>query len=177
MNRREFAAGASLVVGAVAVGLLAALISLLGSRTRFEPVPVGDQLGQDNGETFAEYVERADASLDDAPGDAPVFALVTFAVEASPDEASAALESVNSVDAVIPPDAPLQPVGEPKEGRDRTDIFRIAVDGDVVGAVVRDTGDALRALSSNERIATVEALPPDAVWGAFGVRPVNIQAP
>lgn len=176
MNRREIAAGASLVVGAVAVGLLVALISLLGARTRFEPVPVGDQLGQDNGETFAEYVERAEASLDDAPGDAPAFALVTFAGETAPEEASAVLEPVGRVDAVIPPDAPLQPIGEPKEGRDRTEIFRIAVDGDVAGAVVRDTGDALRALSANERIAAVEALPPDAVWGAFGVRPVNIQA-
>ncbi|MCT1683496.1 hypothetical protein [Corynebacterium appendicis] len=177
MNRREIAAGASLVVGAVAVGLLVALISLLGARTRFEPVPVGDQLGQDNGETFAEYVERAEASLDDAPGDAPAFALVTFAGETTPEEASAVLEPVGRVDAVIPPDAPLQPIGEPKKGRDRTEIFRIAVDGDVAGAVVRDTGDALRALSANERIAAVEALPPDAVWGAFGVRPVNPQTP
>ena len=176
MNRREFAAGATLVVGTVTVGLLVALISLLGTRTRFEPVPVGDQLGQDNGETFAAYLDRADASLEDAPGNAPVFALITFAADASAAQASAVLEPVGRVDALIPPDAPLTPVGEPKEGRDRTDIFRISVDGDLAGAVVRDTGDTLRALSADERIAAVETLPPDAVWGAFGVRPVNIQA-
>jgi len=176
MNRREFAAGAALILGAVAVGVLVALISALGARTRFESVPLGDTLGQDNGETFAEYVERADRSLAEAPDDEPVFALVTFAADASAEQASAVLESVGRVDAVIPPNAPLKPVGEPKEGRDRTDIFRIAVDGDIAGAVVHDTGDVLRALSSDDRIASVEALPADAVWGAFGVRSVNIQA-
>lgn len=176
MNRREFAAGAALILGAVAVGVLVALISALGTRTRFESVPLGDTLGQDNGETFAEYVERADHSLAEAPDDEPVFALVTFAADASAEQASAVLEPVGRVDAVIPPNAPLQPVGEPKEGRDRTEIFRIATDGELAGAVVRDTGDVLRGIADDGRIAAVEALPPDAVWGAFGVRSVNVQA-
>lgn len=176
MNRREFAAGAALILGAVAVGVLVALISALGTRTRFESVPLGDTLGQDNGETFAEYVERADHSLAEAPDDEPVFALVTFAADASAEQASAVLEPVGRVDAVIPPNAPLKPVGEPKEGRDRTEIFRIATDGELAGAVVRDTGDVLRDIADDGKVAAVEALPSDAVWGAFGVRSVNIQA-
>lgn len=176
MNRREFAAGAALILGAVAVGVLVALISALGTRTRFESVPLGDTLGQDNGETFAEYVERADHSLAEAPDDEPVFALVTFAADASAEQASAVLEPVGRVDAVIPPNAPLTPVGEPKDGRDRTEIFRIATDGELAGAVVRDTGDVLRDIADDGKVAAVEALPSDAVWGAFGVRSVNIQA-
>ena len=36
-----------------------------------------------------------------------------------------------------------------------------------------DTGDALRQIADNERVWSVEALPPDAVWGAFAIRPVN----
>lgn len=176
MNRREFAAGAALILGAVAVGVLVALISALGARTRFESVPLGDTLGQDNGETFAEYVERADHSLAEAPDDEPVFTLVTFAADASAEQASAVLEPVGRVDAVIPPNAPLQPVGEPKDGRDRTEIFRIATDGELAGAVVRDTGDVLRGIADDGKVAAVEALPSDAVWGAFGVHSVNIQA-
>lgn len=176
MNRREFAAGAALILGVVAVGVLVALISALGTRTRFESVPLGNTLGQDNGETFAEYVERADHSLAEAPDDEPVFALVTFAADASAEQASAVLEPVGRVDAVIPPNAPLTPVGEPKEGRDRTEIFRIATDGELAGVVVRDTGDVLRGIADDGKVVAVEALPPDAVWGAFGVRSVNIQA-
>ena len=133
-------------------------------------------MGQDNGETFAEYVERADHSLAEAPDDEPVFALVTFAADASAEQASAVLEPVGRVNAVISPNAPLTPVGEPKEGRDRTEIFRIATDGELAGAVVRDNGDMLRDIADDGKIAAVEALPPDAVWGAFGVRSVNIQA-
>lgn len=86
------------------------------------------------------------------------------------------LEPVGRVNAVIPPNAPLTPVGEPKEGRDRTEIFRIATDGELAGAVVRDTGDVLRDIADDGKIVAVEALPSDAVWGAFGVRSVNIQA-
>lgn len=175
-SRREGAVGAALIAGAVAVGLLVALISMLGERTRFEEFPLGDQLGQDNGETFASYAERAADSLEAAPDTVPVFALVTFAETLTSGEASTVLEPVERVDAVIPPDAPLKPVGEPKNGRGRTEIFRISAGDELAGAVIRDTGDVLRDLASADMIAVIEALPSDAVWGAFGVRPVNIQA-
>ena len=172
MNRREFTAGLVLVVGALLIGAVA----LLGSRTGVDPVPHGDQLGQEAGESFDDYAARAASTLDSAPADEPAFALVTFSRELTPEQASAVLEPVARVSAVAAAGASPEPVGEPAAGRDRTEIFRIAVGEKIVGAVVRDTGRALRFAAADERIAAVEVLPPDAVWGAFGMRPVDIQA-
>lgn len=176
MSRREFGAGVTLVAVAVLTGLLAALISLLGDATRFEPVPRGDQLGQETGESFREYTARADDSVSAAPAAEPVFALVTFADVLAPAEASKVLEPFARVNAVTPAEAAPKPAGEPSQGRDRTENIQLAAGDQVVGAIVRDTGDVLRTAAHNPGIAALEALPPDAVWGAFGVRPVELEA-
>lgn len=165
------------LTAAVVVGIIAfSLISLLGARTSFEPLPQGDQLGQDPGETFAEYTQRAADSLRSAPADEPVYALVTFETDLSPSDASRALEPLTRVSAVLTPDAAPRAVGEPATGRDRSGIFELAAGGSpITGAVVRDSGAAVRSIAQQDGIAVVETLPPDAVWGAFGVRPVEFK--
>lgn len=176
MSRRDLAAGATLIAVAVLTGVLVAAVSWLGSATRFEPAPSGDQLGQETGESFSDYADRAAETLAAVPDGEPVFALVTFTGVLSPAEASKVLEPFARVNAVVPDGAAPKPVGEPAAGRDRTENIRLVADDRAVGAVVCDTGRVLRAAAENPEVAALEALPPDAVWGAFGVRSVDLNA-
>ncbi|WP_087117823.1 hypothetical protein [Corynebacterium urinipleomorphum] len=174
MSRREVTAGVVIIAVAVLTGVLAAGISWLGAATAFEPVPRGDQLGQETGEDFNDYAARATDSLAAAPAEVPVYALLTFTGVLSSAQASEALGSINRVSAVIPDGSAAQPVGEPKASRDRSEQFRFAAGDRIAGAVVRDTGDVLRVVAQDPLIAAAETLPPDAVWGAFGVRQVEV---
>ncbi|WIM72229.1 hypothetical protein QP028_13390 [Corynebacterium suedekumii] len=75
------------------------------------------------------------------------------------------------------------------DGETRADVFdrelsrigdSLAGIGDVpvperIDAVVaHDAGDPLRAIATDDAVATVEVLPSDAAWGRFGVRPVQV---
>lgn len=177
---------AAFLVGVALVAAVVAGIWLLGAKAVPEPRPLGDQLGPDLGESFAEYSARSADSLAAAPSDEPAFALVTFAQPQRPADAAAALRSVSRVNAVVAPEASPEPVGESADGpAGREHVFRNALsefpEGTrIVSVVVWDTGDVLRTLSEghegNEKnaVAVVEVLPPDAVWGSFGVTPLEV---
>lgn len=172
------------------VGLLGALtIAYFDDATHKPVAPQGDMLGTESGESFAAYSERADLSLLDAPADQPSYALVTFAEPLTPEEAATALRGVRRVNAMIVQFAAPFSLPEPVAGEDRADVFGRELDR--IGAslqgvssvpvperldavVVRDTGEGLRMLSEVADIATIEVLPPDAAWGRFGVRPVEV---
>lgn len=178
MKQRGLTQRALLGAGVITISiLLVGLISVLGDRTRFEALPTGDQLGQDSGEAFADYAVRAQDSLATAPADEQVYGLVTFTSALPPERASSALESLARINAVVPPDAAPIAVGEPQQGHDRSQIFEMAVrDRPISSVVARDEGETFRRLAERDDIATVEVLPADAVWGAFGIRPVDAGA-
>lgn len=174
MSRREVTAGVVIIAVAVLTGVFTVAISWLGAATTFEPVPRGDQLGQETGEDFNDYAARAADSLSAAPAGEPVYALLTFTGALSSAQASEALSPIGRVSAVIPDGSAPQPVGEPEAGGDRSEQFRFAAGDRIVGAVVRGTGEVLRVVAQNPLIMVAETLPPDAVWGAFGVRQVEV---
>ncbi|WP_156806761.1 hypothetical protein [Corynebacterium capitovis] len=134
------------------------------------------------GESREEYAQRAGQSLNDARADA--FALVTFQGAVAFGEAQSALGFAARVDAVIFPSLPPRAVPEPVAGETRADVFgreaararqafpQAAVADQLAGAVVFGAGDELRRVAQSPFVATVEVLPPGAVWGAFGIAPV-----
>lgn len=42
----------------------------------------------------------------------------------------------------------------------------------IIGLLARGTGEQLRVVAEHPRVRAVEALPPDAVWGRFAIRPL-----
>lgn len=139
----------------------------------------GDTLGQETGETFTEYEARAEQSLSAAPATEAAFGLVTFAEPLDADEAAEALSDIERISAItLGPIAPHD-VPEPVDGEDRSDVFsreleRLGLPEEISGVVVYDTGESLRKLARDPAVATVEVLPPDAVWGTFGTRSVEV---
>lgn len=131
----------------------------------------GDTLGMIRGETKEDYQRRAQASLAIAGSD-PVFALVSFTEPTSALRAADAVEGVERVNGVVEKQKPLVAVPEPTAGRSRADVFEAVAEGPIEALVVFAPGDALRDVATQEQVFTVEALPPDAVWGAFAV--VNV---
>lgn len=172
------------------VGLLGVLVLAFLDDATHKPVPPqGDMLGTESGENFAAYARRAETSLIDAPADQPVYALVTFAEPLTPQRAGVVLESLERVNAMIVAMAAPFALPEPVAGEGRADVFQRELDriGDSLqgvssvpvpelldAVVVRDNGEVLRTLSAADDIATIEVLPPDAAWGRFGVRPVEV---
>ncbi|MCP1386698.1 hypothetical protein M5J20_00585 [Corynebacterium sp. TA-R-1] len=171
--------GAALVVGGVyAVGL----------NTNAHPsVLQGDTLGPQPGETAYDYAARAQASLRDA-GSERAFALVSFAEPRNPAHAAAAVTAAPRVGALVLADAPSKAIPEPAPGENRADVFAreadrmvavgeengVALDADaIVAVVVHAPGDVLREIARAPDVAAVEVLPPDAVWGAFGITPIR----
>ncbi|MDO5668844.1 MAG: hypothetical protein Q4G50_02450 [Corynebacterium sp.] len=178
-------------LGALAVvGLLGVLIlGFLDDATHKPVPPQGDMLGTESGESFLDYSDRAEKTLLDAPDDQPVYALATFAESLTPEEAGEVLAGTERVNAMVVALAAPFPLPEPVTGEDRADVFQRELDrigaslqgvGNVPtpelidAAVIRDNGEVLRTLSEREEIATIEALPEDAAWGRFGVRPVEV---
>lgn len=179
------------IVAALAVvALLGALtLAFLDDATHRPVPPQGDMLGTETGEPFTAYAERAEQSLLDAPADQPVYALVTFTDPLTPEEAGAVLDNVERVNAMLVELAAPFPLPEPIEGEDRADVFQRELDR--IGAslqgvttvpvperldavVIRDNGNVLLLLSEAPQVATIEALPADAAWGRFAVRPVEV---
>lgn len=141
------------------------------------PSPNGDQLGQDSGESFAAYVERADSTLGQADDDRQAWALVTFATPLGPEDAATATAGLGRVSAVVISGWLLQEAPEPVPGSSRAEVFaRQAAGGPleegISGVVAFATGRQLRQCAKGTPVAAVEVLPADAVWGRFGVRPV-----
>lgn len=135
-----------------------------------QPVPRGDQLGMEDGETRSEYAARAALTLPEANDGGKVFALVSFTQPVSAGQAADAVEGVGRVNAVVAKQYAPVAVPEPTYGATRADVIDAAVDGPVAALVVHDRGEVLRAVGGRQGVLAVEALPPDAVWGSFGVR-------
>lgn len=173
------------LAAALGVVLVAAGVYAVGLATPAQPpVLQGDTLGLQPGEGWEEYEGRAEASLSESS--APAFALVTFVAPQEPAEAARAVAPAGRVDALMLADAPTQPIPEPPTGQTRAEVLareaeRLARAGAangveldpraIVAVVVRDDGDTLRAIAGDDTVRAVEVLPPDAVWGTFGITP------
>lgn len=129
------------------------------------PHPQGDSLGMADGETPAQYLTRAAESI----GQEPAYALVTFRVPADAVEAARMLAPVDRVSAlVVGARAPIV-VPEPVDGATRAQVFARFAQERIDGAVVHGTAPQLRTVAGETGVFAVEALPPDAAWGAFTV--------
>lgn len=167
------------------IALVVAGVYTVGLRTQpLTPALQGDTLGRDQGESWEEYASRTKPSISESPA----FALVTFDTPRRAEEAAAIVREVRRVNALLLIDAPFQPIPEPPTGQTRADVFRreadrlaaqgsangVELDPEAIAAVVvYDDGATLRALADTDGVRAVEALPPDAVWGSFAIRPVN----
>lgn len=177
------------IVAVVALLLLAGVIVALSFSDRTaKPMAInGDVVGRDSGEPLDDYIARAEASLEEAPAEENAFALVTFPTALGSADASAVLEDIGRVNAMILLSAAPISLPEPIVGETREDVFdrhldrlqrsvegigEISTPREINSVLVWDDGEALRDLSSDPAVLTVEVLPPDAGWGHFGVRPV-----
>lgn len=149
----------------------------------------GDMVGMESGESFSEYQERSATSLAAAPAGEAVFALITFTRpldSAGAEQITADLDRVNAM--LIGMSAPYS-LPEPVAGESRAEVFErqfgriadsLAGVGEVpvpvrmTAVIAYDEGEALRGIAGAEEVAAVEVLPPDAAWGRFGVRPVQV---
>lgn len=170
------------VIALVAVLAIIAVIMVMSQSDRTaKPMAInGDQLGMDSGESVDDYLNRAAQSVSDAS--APAWALVTFDRALTPAAAGILLDQANLhrvgaalTDRYLPIALP-----EPTEGHNRGDVLEQQLknngdQADIEAVVVHDDGDTLRALAQMDGVFAVEALPSDAAWGRFGVRPVTTQ--
>ncbi|AGS35212.1 hypothetical protein B841_08695 [Corynebacterium maris DSM 45190] len=149
----------------------------------------GDMLGMDPEESFGEYQRRAAESLAAAPAGEEVFGLITFTEPLASPEADRVTDGLRRVNAMIIGMSAPYGLPEPTAGETRTDVFdrqfsRIADSLEGVGdvpvpermtaVIAYDDGEALRSVAEDADVAAVETLPPDAAWGRFGVRPVQV---
>lgn len=142
----------------------AALLLFWGVGLANPPVPPvlqGDTLGPEDGER--EYLVRAEVSV--AAAEEPAFALVAFREPLPAREAADAVSAARRASAVLA--GALNPVGEPPAGESRDAIFALATDEPIDAVVVYASGEELRQVARRPEVWAVEALPSDAVWGAF----------
>ena len=166
------------------VALVVLGVTAIGVRTPAQqPGVQGDMLGPQPGEQMANYVARAEVSLQDA-GAQPAYALVTFDAPCDPATAAQLVRIVARVDALLLVDAPAYPIPEPTGDEDRADVFareaqratqRAQTNGvtlspvSIGAVVVHAPGEDLRAIAEQEGVRAVEVLPTDAIWGTFGI--------
>ena len=177
------------ILAVVALLLLVGVIAALSFSDRTaKPMAInGDVVGRDSGEPLDDYIARAEASLEEAPAGENAFALVTFTTALGSADASAVLEDIGRVNAMILLSAAPISLPEPVAGETREDVFdrhldrlqrsvegigEISTPREINSVLVWDDGEALRDLSTDPAVLAVEVLPPDAGWGHFGVRPV-----
>lgn len=186
---QRIAAVLGVTVGVIAgIALVIAGVYGVGLFTQPHPPTLqGDSLGREEGESWEAYAarsERSAASISKSPS----FALVTFETPLSPSQAARTVREAGRVSALLLIDAPFQPIPEPPTGHSRADVFEreaallaaqgeangIELDPEAIAAVVvYDDGETLRSIAAKSEVGAVEALPPDAVWGAFAIRPMN----
>jgi hypothetical protein len=166
-------------VALVAVLAIIGLIMVMAQSDRTsKPMAInGDQLGMDSSESVDDYLARASASV--ANAGAPAYALVTFQRALSPQAAGFLLDQadLDRVGAALTDRYLPIALPEPTQGLGRADVLeqQLRNNGDpahIEAVVVRDDGEALRALAQADGVFAVEALPADAAWGRFGIRPV-----
>lgn len=163
---RKFIAGASTCV------IIGAILWASVTPTPKAPSRNGDQVGMIASESFPDYAARARASVNVASGES--FALVTLAQPG--DVATVNRLQVRRVSAAVFGERPPVLLPEPVGGVSRADVLRrVAADsGGVTGVIVYDDAEQLRSLANTQGVVAVEALPSDAVWGKFGIRPVRV---
>lgn len=220
-------------VGVVIVLALVAILTALRTELPRSPGVMSDAVGPDSGEPIAEYLDRADATLDATPldtagsppgaeggeeSDGPRWALVSADgawTAADADRVGRELPRVSALIVQVPVDGVSMPVTETivaepvagEESREETfgrELERTAegldseaapsADGDrgartaaltvtriragdpaIIGLLVRGTTAQLRAVADEPGVRAVEALPPDAMWAHFAVRPLQPQ--
>ncbi|WP_297009463.1 hypothetical protein [uncultured Corynebacterium sp.] len=175
------------------VALVVTVVALSNSDRLSRPTAVnGDVLGPETGESTGDYLSRAADTLASTTGDAPRWALV------SPDGPAdvAALTAVFSDQPDLRVSTLLAggvqwALPEPAVGHRREDVFigarqRVAASAGVpdtdealriTGVIVHGTPAELHAVASTPGVRAVEPLPADAVYGRFGVRPLEDTAP
>lgn len=181
MSRAAKATAAVVVAGMI--GLVAyAAVDDATSR----PMSIaGDQLGQDPGESFSSYRERAADSLAAAEEGEESFALITFARPLTARGASDLLSDIERVNTMMVGQAVPLALPEPVDGATRADVFAQQFDlldsflgpapapYQLTAVTAYDDPAAFRALDGHDDVAAVEVLPPDAMWGNFGIRPAT----
>ncbi|MGP9725073.1 hypothetical protein ACT3SZ_13765 [Corynebacterium sp. AOP40-9SA-29] len=170
------------------VALAGTVIALAGSDRMSRPQAInGDMLGPDNSETLDEYVTRAGTTLRDTSDEAR-WALVTPAEPAGTQELTEIFSGMSGmrVSTLLYANSRWE-IAEPADGHRRADVFAAARDQvaanagageddpalDVLGVLVHATPDDLATLDDREDVLAVEALPPDASYGRFGLRAVT----
>lgn len=169
--------------------LFVSIFALANSVRMSRPTAInGDMLGPQNGESIDAYATRAAATIADVSDDQPRWALL------SPEEPAdvAALSAIFTdhpelrVSTLLAGGLQWQ-VPEPAVGLRREDVFAAVRDrmsataffpdgsGElrITGVIVRGTPVQLAALAATPHVKAVEALPPDAVYGRFGMRPID----
>lgn len=175
------------------IALLVTVIALSNSDRMSQATAInGDVLGPETGESTGDYLARAGEALAATTGDAPRWALV------SPDGPAdvAALTAVFTDQPALRVSTLLAggvqwALPEPSLGHRREDVFaqarhRVAgsagiPDTDkalgITGVIVHGTPAELHSLASTPGVRAVEPLPADAVYGRFGMRPLEDTAP
>ncbi|GAB3940687.1 hypothetical protein [Corynebacterium tapiri] len=156
---------------ASAVGLVGLLVfASLNSEPPAQVGSNGDVLGPEGGQTLSAYRDEANQTLAEAPQDQPAYSMVTFSSTLTPQEVGEITSELRRVNAVVSQANAPRPIPEPVEGATRAEVFQQYTDG-LDAVIAYDTPEALKPLLDDPRVLAVEVLPPDAVWGAFGVRP------
>lgn len=172
------------------LGLVIVVALLSFSDRTAKPMAInGDMLGQETSESIDAYAARAATSLTAAPSGRDAYALVSFKRPLDAGSAAEVVADVGRVNAMVMLSAPAMPLPEPIAGETRADVFQrqitlvdaqlagignVRAPQELNGVVVWDTPEVLQQLAANQEVFSVEVLPPDAAWGAFGVRPVNV---
>lgn len=134
----------------------------------------GDMLGQDSGETYVEYRQRASISLEQAQGER--WALVSFGSPRTAEEAGSVVNAleISRLSTLVMKDFPPVQVPEPVAPATRADVISewAPRDHKIVGILVFDDADRLRAIHSPD-IGAIEVLPSGAEFSHFGLRPVD----
>ncbi|AIT61440.1 hypothetical protein [Corynebacterium doosanense] len=179
-----------LIIAVVAVvALLAGLWWASRDDATSQPPAInGDMLGQVD-ESYDQYVERAADTLATAPEGEKAFGLVTFAEPLDAAQAGELTAELGRVNAMLVGFSAPMPLPEPVGGATRAEVYErqfgavadslagignVPVPRELTAVIAWDEPEAFRALAGDGRVAAVEMLPPDAVWGDFGVRPVEV---
>ena len=175
----------------VVASLLAGLMWLAGGDDYARPRPfAGDHLGQHAQQPDAEYQSLADDSLATALADAPghnAFAMISFTEPLTGAEAGALVADLHRVGTVITQDLHILDLPEPTEAStrvaagSRAEVFANTVSAasdattpGIIAVVAYDTPRRLAPLANSPHVYAVEVLPPDAVFGQFGISPPQV---
>ncbi|PRQ11167.1 hypothetical protein C1Y63_07910 [Corynebacterium sp. 13CS0277] len=182
-RRRRVAA--LVLIGVLLLGLWVVLAR--SDRTAKPMLINGDHIGRETGETMEDYIARTDHALGELGETDTVYALVSFSQPLSPAQVAVVIEGVplTRVSALVFDGSKELALPEPVAGQNREDVFTqwfsraqragLPIDG-IDGLIVRDTAADIRQLQGRSGILAIDPAPVGAVWGRFGVSPVQRRA-